>query len=354
MKYFNSYKRFKDILNEKMLPVTVGSEIIGEVDDAKIIGYNKFMTRLKSSISSIALESFLPKYLSSKNLTGSELSFAESKIIQAYRNLQSPFQTDVLLDTLKSGQIPINDLINSSDFMNEISSSYGGLPLEFILDVFKIDGKPGSASIGKGEFMLLFFTDLMSAKTKDLQSSDGKVYEVKDNGNKNGGFRVGSQGKPASNAIKVLNDSSPNFNYDTKLPINAGAGGKGLTLDEILKTAKKSGSSLNYELFAKAFLTFEKAYDKKIDIVTKKVIASQDLTLFRQYLGALQIWGYMKDEKIDNVLTFDRQGNLPRNIGLISYNKDFPSFFNSNYKNVLAGGWENDGRNMSFRIKYIP
>jgi len=353
MKYLKNFKRFKNFLNEKMVPVAVGSSVIGEVDDSKIIGYNKFMTRLKSSISSIALESFLPKYLEDKKLSGSELNFAESKIIQAYRNLQSPFQTDVLIDTLKSGQIEIDTLINSSDFLNEISSSYGGLPLEFILDIFKIDGKPGSASIGKGEFMLLFFTELESAKSKDLQSKNGQVYEVKDNGNSNGGFRVGSQGKPASNAINMLNDSSPNFNYDPKLPFNSGSSGKGIPLDTVLKNAKKT-DSLDYEKFAKAFLTFEKSYDKSIDSVTKKVINSQDLTLFRQYLGALQMWGYMKAEKINNVITFDRKGNLPRNIGLFVYDKNFSNFFNSSYKNLSVTGWENDGRNMSFRIKYIP
>tara|TARA_R110001592_G_scaffold120545_3_gene324968 strand:- start:45930 stop:46991 length:1062 start_codon:yes stop_codon:yes gene_type:complete len=352
MKHLRNFKDFESLVTEKILTVKVGDEVIGNVDNSKTIGFNKFMTRLKSSVSSIALETFLPSYLLGKKLSGSELSFAESRIVQAYQNLPSPFQTDVLINTLKSGQIPINDLINSKDWLNEISSSFGGLPLEFILDIFNIYGKPGSAAIGKGEFMLLFFSELESAKSKDLQSKDGTIYEVKDNGNKDSGFRVGSQGKSAREAIKLLNTASPNFNYDIKLSFNAGTKGKGISLGKILLDAT-AATVLDYGKFAKSFLTFEKSYDKKVDDVTAKVLKANDLKLFRQYLGALQLWGYMKAEKIANVIFFNRKGNIPKNIGLIVYNKNFSTFFNSNKDNILVTGWENDGRNMSFRIKYI-
>ena len=355
-KKFNEWNKLyeSDQLNEKIVPVSIDGNKIGEVDDRDKLVFNKVVSDIKNTLSAVELESFLPTYLEDKQLTGSELEFAKNKIIAAYNKSGGIFSTEILVETLKNKQIPIKSLISSSNFIKDISTSYGGIPEQFIIEIFKIDGKPGSASIGKGEFMLLLFTDLLSAASKDLEDSSGNTYEVKDNGEKNGGFRVGSQGKPASNAIRILNDSSISFNYDDSLPFNVTSSGGGIPLAELIGKSPKEIKEIDLKTFAKAFLTFEKAYDKSIDSVTKSVLQTNDLNLFRSYLGSLQMWGYMKAEKIENVVVFDRKRGVPKNIGLYEYESNFSKFFSSNREDISVTGWENDGRNTSFRIKYTP
>jgi hypothetical protein len=336
-------------ITEKDVPVEIDNELVGNIDNENPM-YNDVRNRISALVGGVEFEDFLLRYLTEKKLSGSELKFAHSRILQAYAD--NPFETSYLIEQLKTSPIPIKSLASSSSLVGDISNKFK-VPMEFVNSVFAISGKPGSASIGAGEFMLILFTDLLSAATKDLMDSKGIIYEVKDNGKKDAGFRVGSQGKPASNAIKMLNDLHPNFSISLKSPFNASPKGDGIYLGTILNTLSQHISEIKLEMFAKAFLTFENAYDKSIDKVTEKIANSkEDIELFRRYLGCLQMWGYMSEEKIQNVILFSQNKGRPNKIGIVSFEKNFAKFFQQYYKTLLAGGWENDGRNMSFRIRF--
>jgi hypothetical protein len=336
-------------MNEKEVPVEIDDDLVGTIDDENPM-FNDVKNRISALVGGVEFEDFLLTHLTEKKLTGSELKFAHSKILQAYAN--NPFETSYLIEQLKTSPIPIKELASSSSLVGDISNKFK-VPMEFVNSVFAISGKPGSASIGAGEFMLILFTDLLSATSKDLMDSKGVIYEVKDNGKKDAGFRVGSQGKPASNAIKMLNDLHPDFDISLKSGFNTSPSGSGVYLGTILNTLSQHLSEIKLEMFAKAFLTFENAYDRSIDKVTEKIANSkEDIELFRRYLACLQMWGYMSEERIQNVVLFSQSKGKPNRIGLVSFEKNFAKFFQQYSKTLLAGGWENDGRNMSFRIRF--
>jgi len=337
-----------DNVTEKNVPVDIDKETVGTIDSNSPM-YHDVKNRIEALVGGVEFENFLMDHLIAKKLAGSELKFAHSKILQAYAN--SPFETEHLIEQLKTSLIPIKNLTSSSSLVGDISNHYK-VPIGFVNDVFAISGKPGSASIGAGEFMLILFTDLLSAPVKDLMDSKGVIYEVKDNGKKDAGFRVGSQGKPASNAIKMLNDLHPKFNLNTGSSFNTTTKGDGIYLGTILSGLKYYKNEINLEMFAKAFLTFENAYDKSIDKVTKNVAVLEDVEIFRGYLACLQMWGYMKAERIQNVVLFSQSKGKPNKIGIIRFEKDFSKFYKQYFNIILTGGWENDGRNMSFRIRF--
>lgn len=337
-----------DGINEKIVPVDIDKETVGTIDSNNPM-YSDVKNRIEALVGGVEFENFLMEHLIARKLSGSELKFAHSKILQSYAN--NPFETEYLINQLKTSPIPIKDLVLSNSFVGDISNHFK-VPIQFVNDVFAISGKPGSASIGAGEFMLILFTDLLSAASKDLMDSKGVIYEVKDNGKSDAGFRVGSQGKPTSNAIKMLNDLHPKWNLPTNASFNTSTKGDGIYLGTILSGLNYYKNEINLEMFAKAFLTFESAYDKSIDKVTKNVAALQDVELFRGYLGCLQMWGYMKAEKIQNVVLFSQNKGKPNKIGIVSFEKDFSKFYKQYFNILIAGGWENDGRNMSFRIRF--
>ena len=343
-----------DELTEKKLEIKVGDEVVGMIDDSNTIEFNKTMTIIRTSVSSVTFELFLDDYLRSKNLQNAEADFARKKIIEAYQNTGGSFDVNTLMTTLKNGQLNINDLVGSRSFVDDISLSYGGLPKSFIYDIYETGGKASSAAVGAGEYMLILFTNLLSSPKKDLMDASGVIYEVKDNGKDNAGFRAGSQGKFLKEAITKLNDSSPLYNFNPNIPLNAGSGGKGTTMGEIIEIANTNIKDVNLSKFAKAFLTFENAYDSNIDDVTRSIILKNDVDEFRRYLACLQIWGYMKAGKIANIVAFARAKRIPYALGLIVFDKNFKKFYRNYSKNLYAGGWENDSTNVSARIKYLP
>lgn len=326
----------------------MGDEHLGYVSNLDSNLYNSVKMELKSVILSANADSFLDEHLINSEITGSTHTFAKEQIIRIIKKHSHHFHIDTTLKKIKNKSININYLIESDSYIETIMDEYK-VPLNLVLDIFNIAGKPSSASIGKGEFMLAVFTNLSCSKTKDLKNEIGLIYEVKDNGISNSGFRVGSQGKTVTEAIKKLNEIKID-NFDENKSFNTTEKGNGISLIQVLDTVNKNNTAIDLQSFSKVFLTFEDTYNSTIDIVTSYVIEKNCINEFKSYLGLLQIYGYMIAEDIDYLLCFSKAG---LELGIMSLNKDFAIFYNNYKENISISGWENDGRSMSFKIKYI-
>lgn len=334
---------FNQFINEKKVAVTLGNEKIATLDDSDTVKYNKAVHKIKTSVDSVELEMFLDKYLTDLEFGTREAADFKEKILVAFdKHWNQNVPLTPFLDQL-SNPISIDDLIGKNDIVKETSISYGGVPEEFINAMIMMDGKASSASVGKGELFLAFYTELASAAKLDLYNPKNKeIYEVKGEG----GFRVGSQGKFAAEVIRKINDAS-NSMYDDKSPFNTTSRGKGLNLEEVYNDMTKRINNIDFKKFNQAFLTYEKTYQNSMNNELKKVFQAKNYQQFLSYLGVLQVYGYMEEEKIDHVIIFvDKFSKIIS----IDRNKSFSTFWKTYNGKLRVTGWENDGRNTSFRI----
>lgn len=328
-------------------PVKIGDEILGYIYP------NDDETRksIDSILKSKVLQNFLTFYIKEINYKNSEYVWAKNKILESYKNIKFYFDVSYMINKLeKENQLTVYDLLNSEDYINLICKYYN-VTEDFVLNLFDCDGGEGSAKIGKGELLLSYFTDLKNSNSKDLIDKNGVIFDGKDNG-ESGGFRAGAE--PGTSSKKVIIELNELFNNSLKIKsysLNKTENrGNGVFLGEILEKAKKYiKTDKDLEKFIKIFLTFKEQYSTDINIITKDIIKNQNLKDFFSFLGLLQLYGYMKSEGIENLICFS---DKKRNIGLIKI-MNFKSFFHSYNTNITIGGWEDDSRNVSFRIKYI-